>query len=809
MVQAKSVASAAHVKGMSTALLSDEATATAAEIQAASRSIMSQALLHLQQLNPTLPAEAAAGGSPGSSSSSKAQRKMHKAIRAAATGVYELLAALEAVQDCSSYLSALVEMSRQQTASVVRHALKLLAARLSKAEVDLADLEAAVEQLPAAARSAQVQQLAEAGLAICNELPRLMQSEQPMTRQLALVTGEAAVRKFGQLLPSTALSSLPVVLAAVQDGSGPVRVSALVCIATSAAVLGTKLVPRLPQTAAAVLTAAQDACRDLVGFNHQQHAQEAAHIDNDAAESDDDNAAAKSSGASSSGENAALQLAGALAALQAMVSSLAAFMSPYLKSVLQLLLHQQVLSCSTADAALIAQQIRTALPAKIPTRLLLEPVLLQWDYALAACGSGDSGRVSPAPVEALLELVAAMAASMEPSTAVTYHEQLLGVLLRALDTRHRWLLLSSSTNGQQQQVAVEPAAAGIADAVAAADAVQQLTVSDIHSIEQVAVKALAATVMKLSESKFKPFFLRMQDWATSSSSAADASSALSVGRAAAFLAAVNMFAHRLRAVFVPYYRYYSALLMKHLVDDIMAGSSGEKRAKKKRKSSAADTSAAAAASEGLLLSSWLARLRAVRAVHLLALHEAAAGSSASAVLQDQQERFERLLPLVVEQLATSPPAVVAAVLADEGADSVLDLPGGAVAALGPVGKAVVEAGGLAAVQVNVDLVGQAALGALLQMAVAGGSDITWKPLHHALLMATRGGSLRAKLLALGGVSRLVELLKEEYLMLLPEALPFLSELIEDGDVAVEGAAQGLVVQLEELSGEKLEQYLKA
>jgi U3 small nucleolar RNA-associated protein 10 len=76
-------------------------------------------------------------------------------------------------------------------------------------------------------------------------------------------------------------------------------------------------------------------------------------------------------------------------------------------------------------------------------------------------------------------------------------------------------------------------------------------------------------------------------------------------------------------------------------------------------------------------------------------------------------------------------------------------------------------------------------------------------------MASRGGSVRAKLLALGGVSRLVGLLREEYLMLLPEALPFIAELLEDGEVGVEAGAQGLVAQMEALSGERLEQYLKA
>ncbi len=44
--------------------------------------------------------------------------------------------------------------------------------------------------------------------------------------------------------------------------------------------------------------------------------------------------------------------------------------------------------------------------------------------------------------------------------------------------------------------------------------------------------------------------------------------------------------------------------------------------------------------------------------------------------------------------------------------------------------------------------------------------------------------------------------------LLPEAIPFVAELLEDPDVAVEAAAQRLVAQLETLSGEKLDQYLR-
>lgn len=55
--------------------------------------------------------------------------------------------------------------------------------------------------------------------------------------------------------------------------------------------------------------------------------------------------------------------------------------------------------------------------------------------------------------------------------------------------------------------------------------------------------------------------------------------------------------------------------------------------------------------------------------------------------------------------------------------------------------------------------------------------------------------------------QLVGRLSEEYLALLPETLPFLAELLEDAELAVEAGAQALVRQLETLSGEPLDQYL--
>ena len=76
------------------------------------------------------------------------------------------------------------------------------------------------------------------------------------------------------------------------------------------------------------------------------------------------------------------------------------------------------------------------------------------------------------------------------------------------------------------------------------------------------------------------------------------------------------------------------------------------------------------------------------------------------------------------------------------------------------------------------------------------------------LMATRSAAARERLRAIAAVEGLVERMREEYLLLLPEALPFLAELLEDPEPTVVSATQRLIKKLEDLSGESLQQYLQ-
>jgi U3 small nucleolar RNA-associated protein 10 len=85
-------------------------------------------------------------------------------------------------------------------------------------------------------------------------------------------------------------------------------------------------------------------------------------------------------------------------------------------------------------------------------------------------------------------------------------------------------------------------------------------------------------------------------------------------------------------------------------------------------------------------------------------------------------------------------------------------------------------------------------------------DILWKPLNHKVLLAMRD---KKKVVRMADMSSTLHSLfsevGEEYLLLLPECLLFLSELIEDDSREI---AKDTLRFLEELSGEKLESYLQ-
>jgi U3 small nucleolar RNA-associated protein 10 len=658
-----------------------------------------------------------------------------KAARAATQGLYDVFQALQGLMGCGSYLAATLQLAQQEGDKVRRRALKLFSERLASLQAWLGS-EAG---LPLRRREAALAAAAGPALQLCELLPGVLargrgkaaaRDASALTRQAALLALDGVARMFGAEHPQPVLAALPAVLAAAADeGSAAVRASALACAAAVARALGPKLVPLLPATAEAVLAAAERAQQRL-GRQEQQQGQEE-----------------EREGGAGAAEEAALELSSALAAVDALVRVLGAFCSPYLPRIMSALLAPAVLGCAAGGCATFAAAIRSALPAAVPARLLLAPLFGQWEAAEAAAGGG-----AVEPGVALLGMVAATAAAMDTKAAAAYHEQLFAFLLRALDARQRRLLPGGG------------AAAGSAA---------------LARLEGAAVAALVALVMKLSEARFRPLFLRLLEWA-----AAPGAGPASGGRVATLLACADALTGRLRAVFVPYFKY----LLDICVGQLLGGEAGAQQPKKKRKKAAAAGAAAAgqeAGGEGddeAQLTAWLGRLRALRALHRCLLHDSAGFLDA--------QRFEALLPALVAQLGAEPPAALLPALQEQCADADLD---GSVA-LGA--------------RTRLDVLGTAAVACLAQLAATANSDALWKPLNHQVLMATRSPLPAARLAGLEVVAQLVRQLHEEYLMLLPETIPFLAELVEDSEQAVEARAQEVVRMLEEVSGESLAQYMK-
>jgi len=96
---------------------------------------------------------------------------------------------------------------------------------------------------------------------------------------------------------------------------------------------------------------------------------------------------------------------------------------------------------------------------------------------------------------------------------------------------------------------------------------------------------------------------------------------------------------------------------------------------------------------------------------------------------------------------------------------------------------------------------------IVSLASAAGNDILWKPLNHAILIAC-GNEDHAEIRR-AGLTCLLELIRtlgEEYMVLIPECLPVLSELLE-AEEETAALARDCVELSEDLLGESLEESL--
>eukprot|EP00956_Cyclotella_meneghiniana_P003062 scaffold3744_cov63-Cyclotella_meneghiniana.AAC.3 len=100
------------------------------------------------------------------------------------------------------------------------------------------------------------------------------------------------------------------------------------------------------------------------------------------------------------------------------------------------------------------------------------------------------------------------------------------------------------------------------------------------------------------------------------------------------------------------------------------------------------------------------------------------------------------------------------------------------------------------------------VGCLTALATAAGNEQLWKPLNFAVLEACGHRRSEVRKAGVSCLLSIIESIGEEYMVLLPECLPVLSELLEDADEDIVSMAKDCVRQGEELLGESLEESLR-
>lgn len=411
-----------------------------------------------------------------------------------------------------------------------------------------------------------------------------------------------------------------------------------------------------------------------------------------------------------------------LLALEAVVDKLGGFLNPYLEDIIRLVVHgPEYTSGSKMKLRQKADAVRKLLTEKIPVRLALPPLLKMYPDTVEA---GDSS------LAVFFEMLGSLVGTMDRSSVGGYNETIFDLCLRALDLRRQ----------------------------------HPLSIQNIDLVEKSIVNAMIALTMKLTETMFKPLFIRSIEWAESYVEENDSKDNV-IDRAISFYGLVNKLAENHRSLFVSYFEYLLEGCVRHLTNIVKPKGAGLIQKKKKAKIQEAGSDIKE--NSVLTLKSWHLRALVISALHKCFLYD-----TGSRKFLDSS-KFQVLLKPIVSQLIAEPPALL---------EEHPSIP-------------------------SVNEVDELLVVCIGQMAVTAGTDLLWKPLNHEVLLQTRSDKIRSRILGLRIVKYLMDNLKDEYLVFLPETIPFLGELLEDLELPVKSLAQDVLKEMESMSGESLQQYL--
>jgi hypothetical protein len=265
--------------------------------------------------------------------------------------------------------------------------------------------------------------------------------------------------------------------------------------------------------------------------------------------------------------------------------------------------------------------------------------------------------------------------------------------------------------------------------------------------EALLVLCIQAFVVKLNEEQLRPFILSIVKWAMN----AKEEESFNVYKATILCQALSGVLHTLREFFVPlialYFEPVILEVLKYLGEALASAKSKRKRQHHQIKQSDQDTKAA----EKL-------------AVMVLELVRFSFKYDATSFIQ--ADTFEKLCDPVANMLTCTSIGQFATFVEDSLKPTVMELDE----------------------RIN--------------------DDAMWIKLNIALIMHTRSDSWQTRLAALSIVENLFDFMRERYLVVLNDTIPFLSESLEDENEQVEACAKRIVNRIEQLTGESINEYLK-
>ncbi|KAF9401164.1 HEAT repeat-containing protein 1 [Mortierella sp. AD011] len=295
-------------------------------------------------------------------------------------------------------------------------------------------------------------------------------------------------------------------------------------------------------------------------------------------------------------------------------------------------------------------------------------------------------------------------------------------------------------------------------------------------VEDAVIEAFMRLVMKLNETLFKPLFLKTLDWATTELQVAKASFNDMQDRLIFFYKLLNSLLENLKSIVAPYYGY--------VVDNVIEALTGY--AKKAKTSSSyenadSDDESETDGKDGV-----------IKAREMDKLWPWMVSSLQKCFLYDNDglwnaDRFEKLLHPLVDQLLVT-------VDLDEDEEDSEETVTTATTPDSSEWKSYES-------RINTWLVP-----CLGQLAVTLSNDALWKPLNYQVLLKTREDNKQIRLSALKALQEFYRRLGEEFLILLPETIPFLAELMEDDDHEVEALTQRVIADIEVYLGGSLQKY---